>query len=191
MPSDEFIDCVNKTTPDPRDKYIVDDILRDRDYRWELNYYHDYRKTSYDLVVCRTKLAIEELKTSIQEYETTLKKIDDDTDRSRLEPTDEKFKKLSAKDKERMNKDYAIAIDGLNSAGPLLEELTQDLMKYEIKQYAELTMGQILRRIRNEFRFNKDMDYLTRGVTFAMEHSYKLRGEVREPYVEKVDLSAW
>ena len=189
---DQFHQVVYRTEPDERDEYIVADILRDRDYGWKLNYYSPNEKPAWTIPVIRSRTKIEQLKTNIVKHQTILAKIDEDTDCSRLEPTNEKYKKLTYKDKEEMNRLYALAIDTINEDNNSLEEMLNIHRKNEINEDVEIKRTELLRRIRNEFRSNNDLDYLKRAVTWTVEYTEKLRGFPRNPFIEKTTtLSAW
>lgn len=189
---DTFYKVVSATEPDERDEYIVQDILRDRDYGWKLNYYSPTEKPSWTIPVIRGRLKIDQVKANIVKHQTILAKIDEDTDCSRLEPTNEKYKKLTHKEKDEMNRLYALAVDTINEDNNNLEELINELRKNEINECVEITRTQFLRRIRNDFRSNRDIDYLKRAVTWVVEYTEKLRGCPRGPIIDKkTSLSAW
>ena len=189
---DIFHKVVSTTEADERDEYIVKDILRDKDYGWKLNYYSPNDKPSWTISVIRSRKKIEHLKANIIKHQTILAKIDEDTDCSRLDPTDDKYKKLTRKEKEEMNRLYAIAIDSINEDNNNLEELINIHRINEINECVEITRTQFLRKIRNEFRTNRELDYLKRAVTWAINYTEKLRGCPRLPVSEEQkSFSAW
>jgi len=183
--------AISAVTPDPRDTYIVNDILRDYSYGGKPNYYADYTKTAWSLEVARIKISIAELEKALKDFDTDLKRVDDLMDRARLIPTDPNYRPISKKEKIDLETKYARAIDGTNEIKPLLPGLNEKLLNAEIQEYAEMRTGETLRRIREDYFRNKDLVALEQGVTWAMEQSYKLRGLTRGPYEEILDLSAW
>ena len=186
-----FKSLISRVIPDPRDAFIVKDIMRDYAYGGKLNYYADYKKTAWSLEVVRTKISIAEIEKTLQQYEIDIRNVDERIDRSRLPPTDDKYKLLSKKEKKDLEQTYAQAIDGINELTPSLAELIKDLNDLEIEEFAEMQTGETLRRIRDDYLINKDLDSLRCGVTWAIDQSYKLRGMSRETYVDQIDLTAW
>jgi hypothetical protein len=186
-----FKELISAVTPDPRDAFIVKDILRDYSYEGKPNYYADYKKTAWSLEVVRTKNSVAEIEKALKQYNADLKHVDECFDLSRLPTTDAKYKPLTSKEKKGLEIIYAVAIDGTNELTSVLSGLKTHLIKMEVLEYAEMKTGETLRRIRDDYFINKDLDALRRGVTWAITTSYALRGETREPYVEKLDLTAW
>jgi hypothetical protein len=186
-----FSTLISDVTPDPRDAFIVKDILRDYTYGGKPNYYADYKKTAWSLDVVRAKISIAEIEKTLNQYKSDLKRVDERFDLSRLPTTDEKYKPLTNKEKKDLENTYALAIDGTNELTPILTDLKKDLNKAELQEYAEMKTGEYLRRVRDDYFINKDMDALRKGVTWAVEQGYKLRGQIRDPYVEYLDLTGW
>jgi ATP-dependent Lon protease len=186
-----FSALISDVNPDPRDAFIVKDILRDYSYGGKPNYYADYKKTAWSLDVVRAKISIAEIEKTLNQYEINLRHVDERFELSRLPSTDEKYKPLTNKEKKDLENTYAQAIDGTNELTPILAAIKEELNKAEIQEYAEMKLGEHLRRVRDEYFINKDLDALRKGVTWAVEMGYKLRNQTRDPYVEQIDLTAW
>jgi len=62
MASNFYIDkrsleeIIKSTKPLIQYEFIVKDIIRDRDYRGELDYYKDENNTTYDIIIARTSM---------------------------------------------------------------------------------------------------------------------------------------
>lgn len=186
-----FKELISTVTPDPRDAFIVKDILRDYAYEGKLNYYADYKKTAWSLEVVRTKISIADIEKTLKQYENDLNQVDIRTELSRLPHTDAKYKPLSIKEKKDLEHTYAQAIDGTNELTPILSGLNEHLNKVEVQEFAEMKTGETLRHVRDDYFINKDLDALKRGVSWAIDMGYKLRNQTRNPYVEQLDLTAW
>lgn len=185
-----FDELVVETEPLPQYEHVVKDILRDKAYGWRLNYYADFAKTSWDLPVCRTSMRIRQLETGLKTNKELLVTSEDKIRRSRLDPTDANYLKISKKDLLALNLAYATATDEIVEQTQELEELLPLKEEQLWKQYIEKRTGQTLRQLRNKFQIDGNEDFMRRGVTWAWVYCYKHLGLAQPEY--KPDLmSAW
>jgi hypothetical protein len=173
---------------DNRYESTVQDIYRDMNSNWNLNYYAD-SSTSWDFEVAKTKIEIQNYMDSNKTNEALLQKCKEQLACSRLEQTDKNYIKLNNKQKEDINTKYATAIDVINENNRQLE-LLKPLSKEQIwKQHVERVINTNLKILRDKFRIDGDDDFLRRGVTFTMANCYKMLDIVKP--VHKEETSAW
>ena len=182
-----FDEVVKSTQPDKRFESVVQDIIRDRDYNWSLNYYSD-NTTSWDVDLAKTVESINDIENAIKINKAILANSKEKLVRNRLEPDDKMYLKLSAKAKEDINQSYAQAIDDLNLSTKQLEELKPLKNEQTWKQYVDKMGTCNLRTLRTKFRKDDDIEYLQRGVTVVMTNVYKLMG-VELPTIKPMTCS--
>jgi hypothetical protein len=190
MTSDLYIDkrsideIINSTKPLLQYEFIVTDILRDRDYRWELDYYKDYKHTTYDIIISKTIMENNEFIKIIEENKLIIDKT-----RDIIEKSNKNDKKINLKD---LNTKIEDSIDIINNLENLIKKNNKLLEEYKWLQFIELNETKHLRMLRNKFQIYNDIDYLRRGVSWICSYSERLRGnKVDESYVPKKDTSAW
>jgi hypothetical protein len=185
-----FEELVQGTAPMPQYEYVVKDILRDKAYDWRPNYYADYAKTSWDLAVCRAAIRIKELEAGLKANKELLASSQTKIQRSRLEPTDKNYLKISKKEHQAIDLAYATATDEIGEQTQELEELLPKQDEQLWKQSIERRTGMTLRQLRNKFQIDGDEDFMRRGVTWALSYSYKQLGLAQPEYKPDL-LSAW
>jgi len=179
-PIDEII---NASKIYPQYEFIVNDILRDRDYGWTLDYYKGDNTTSYDVIIGRTKMEINDYNKYIVENKLSIDKARDLIDKN---------KKLKKNEIDDLNKKIENAIDSINDFNNLIKKNESLLEEYKWLQFVELHKERHLRMIRNKFKMNRNLEYLRKGVSWICSYTDKLRGiPVDESYVLKEDNSAW
>jgi len=183
-PIDEII---NSTDIIPQYEFIVNDIIRDRDYGWTLDYFKGDGTTTYDTIIYKTKKEISECMKEIVENKLLIDKSRDSI---------EKNKKLKQIDIDNLNKKIEIAIDNINELNNMIKKEEKILKDYEWLQFVEISQERSLRMIRNKFQMNGNLEYVRRGVSWACSYAEKLRGNTiaglpKPPYIQKVDNSAW
>jgi hypothetical protein len=182
-------ELIAETEPLAGYDFIVRDIQRDRDYGWTLNYYNDWAKTSYDVVICRSEMAIREATKSIAQNNGLMDTLSTEIAQAKLDPKNAKYKKMTVKVMEAKQLAVASALDDIAEAERTITSETAALEKHKWGQYVEKWLYSHLREIRNTYRIKADEDYLRRGVTWACSYADKLAGrEYKEPVS---DNSAW
>jgi len=168
-----FNDHVNSTIPDSRFDSTVNDILRDKASGWNFNYYSD-KNTSWDSDLAHTNDTINRLKQTIKTNETLLDKCKHQLACNRLEPKDKNYAKLSAKQQQDLNQVYAQTIDDLTIYKNELNELlpVQSMQKWN--RYVDQMSNANLRKLRNKYQIDSDLEFLKRGVTWILTYTYKL-----------------
>ena len=174
--------------PDNRYESTVQDIYRDMNSNWNLNYYLE-SSTTWDFDVAKTKMEIQTCMDAVKTNESLLQKCKDQLAGSRLEPTDKNYIKLNNKQKEDISSKYATAIDIINESNRQMETLKPLLKEQAWKQHVEYVTSTNLRMLRNKYKIDYDDDFLRRGVTFTMANCYKMQ-DTEKP-VQKEDTSAW
>ena len=191
MASNFYIDkrsleeIIKSTKPLIQYEFIVKDIIRDRDYRGELDYYKDENNTTYDIIIARTSMEnndyikfIEENKLLIDKTREVIEKYNNNNN-----------KKINLKE---LNTKLEDAIDMINNLDILIKKNNKLLEEYKWFQFIEKNQTRNLRIIRNKFIIDNDLDYLKKGVSWICSYSERLRGnKVDESYVPKEDISAW
>jgi hypothetical protein len=194
MASDLYIDkrsldeIIKSTKPLIQYEFIVTDILRDRDYRWELDYYKDDNQTTYDIIIARTNKENNDYMKFIEENKLLIDKT-----RDIIEKNNKNDKKIDKKiNLKELNTKIEDAIDMISNLNILIKKNNKLLEEYKWLQFIEFNETKNLRVLRNKFQIYNDLDYLRKGVSWICSYSEKLRGnKVDESYVPKEDLSGW
>ena len=173
---DSYIDnrsmdeLVSSTEPNEKYDFIVEDIFRDKDYGWQLNYYNDFN-TSYDSQIARLNAETKECKADIESNTKLLEKIDADVKNARANPS---TKHLQNQAKISLSL-YAGAVDAIAEDNRTLEKNAFTLENLTWLQYVESSQTKSLRYFRNKFKKDDDLDYMKRGVTWACSYASVLR----------------
>ena len=205
------------TEPEEGHEWNVEDILRDRDYGWKLDYYHE-KDTSWDVSVSRMQMKIRKCQDDIESNKKILAKLDSDAEKQeqaeqqdlanrkaraeQLEKAKKEsdaakkegdaakkvvipeipyFKKITPTERKRLDQVYAVAKDAINDDTKTMETSENLLKDYLWYQHVEKCKTATLRRIRNKFRNDGDLDFMRRGVTWVNNYSSKLFGEFKDP----------
>lgn len=161
-------------TTEPNEKYdfIVDDICRDKEHDWQLNYYDDFN-TSVDAQISRLNVEISECRTDIESNTKLLEKIDTDVKTARANPL---TKHLQKQAKISLSL-YAGATDAIAEDRRTLEKNAIALVHLTWLQFVESSQIKSLRFFRNKYKKDSDLDYMKRGVSWACSYAALLRQE--------------
>jgi len=165
------------TEPQAQWNYIVNDVLRDKKSGWMHNYFSDYNRTSWDVGVALSRSGIAEANEAIETNTNLVATIESAIAKSRLPPTDAKYKALSKKEKAELDRQYAGAMDSINENRRTLIILADRLEEQIWQQYVEMYSSRNLRILRNRFQLDGNIDYLKRGVTWTLKRQYDLLGK--------------
>jgi hypothetical protein len=187
-------ELIAETTPLPLYEYIAQDIQRDKDYGWSLQYYKDWESTSYDMAICRSEMAIREATKTIAQSNTLMDTLSAEIARAKLDPKHAHYKKMTLKVMEAKQLGVASALDDIAEAERTITNENVALEKFKWGQYVEKWRYRNLRYIRNTYQLNGDFEYVRRGVTWACSYADKLLGdqyEARPVFDTTKDNSAW
>jgi hypothetical protein len=191
MASNFYIDkrsleeIIKSTKPLIQYEFIVKDIIRDRDYRGELDYYKDENNTTYDIIIARTSMENNDYIKFIEENKLLIDKTREVIEKN----NNNNNKKINLKE---LNTKIEDAIDMINNLDILIKKNNKLLEEYKWFQFIEKNQTRNLRIIRNKFIIDNDLDYLKKGVSWICSYSERLRGnKVDESYVPKEETSAW
>lgn len=185
-PVDEII---NSTEIIPQYEFIVNDIIRDRDYGWSLDYFKGDGTTTYDVIIARTKMEINDCMKLIVDNKLVIDKTRDLIDNNNKETGKNKKKVI---DINELNKKIEEAIDNISELNNLIKKDEQLLKDYKWLQFVELNQEGHLRRIRNKFQIYGDLEYVRKGVSWICSYTEKLRGNLIDYSIKpKEDTSAW
>jgi hypothetical protein len=185
-PVDEII---NSTEIIPQYEFIVNDIIRDRDYGWSLDYFKGDGTTTYDVIIARTKMEINDCMKLIVDNKLVIDKTRDLIDNNNKETGKNKKKDI---DINELNKKIEEAIDNISELNNLIKKDEQLLKDYKWLQFVELNQEGHLRRIRNKFQIYGDLEYVRKGVSWICSYTEKLRGNLIDYSIKpKEDTSAW
>lgn len=196
-----FEELVNASTPDDSYNFVIDNILRDKDSGWILNYYKSDGKSSCDAEISRMNLEIVELTANITTNEKLLQKINDNIknaseknrqialDRVQSATKEEKVVKpvisqLEFKNNlvETWKNQREIAEDEIMVDRKRMNQILNLLPKWEWNRYLELSLESNIQRLRNQFIIDYDEEFLRKGVTWACNYAstnrYNLAGLV-------------
>ena len=177
--------------PDTRYDDVVKLILRDKQNRWNYNYFVHAEKTGWDVAVARSKVAISDCENVLVAQEALLTKTENMIVASRLNPTEKGYVKLGKKELANLDSNYVNATDAINEARCKLSELCPRLEEEKWRQYAGRVLNVHILTIRNRFKLNGDLDLLRRGITWAMTHYYKLTRQSPPPLPDSDSVDAW
>ena len=188
-PVDEII---NSTKIIPQYEFIVNDIIRDRDYGWSLDYFKGDGTTTYDVIIARTKMETNDYMKLIVDNKLIIDKTRDLIDNYNKETGKVKGKEKNKIDINELNKKIEEAIDNISEFNNLIKKNEVLLKEYKWLQFVELNQEGHLRRIRNRFQIYGDLEYVRRGVSWICSYSEKLRGNNIDYSIKpKEDTSAW
>jgi hypothetical protein len=201
MNSDLFIEkrsieeLIEETKVDEQYNYIVDDILRDMEYNWRLEYYKDDGQNSYNISVYTTQSICKELENEIKADEDIIKKLDIDITQARLPKTDPNHIKATKSDIVKWDKQYVQAQENIYNNTKLIAEKKELLEKYIWNQYLEDRLRRSLRWLRGRFMFERNYEFLKKGVTWTLKYDKKLRRDTDVDQYKSEDVvysnSSW
>lgn len=185
MPNDDYIDnrsfneLVAATTHDEKYDFIVENILRDKQNGWRLNYYKSEGTSSCDAEICRMNGEIISRTNNIANNEKLLTSIDTNI----KEAGSKKVKKPQL---EAWDKQYVLAEEDIAYDKARIQELKSLLLKWQWNRYLELSTENAIQRCRNRFMRDFDKESLKKGITMACSYNeknrYKLIDDDYYPY---------
>ena len=146
----------------------MENILRDRDYNWTLNYYKSDERSSCDPEISRMTLEIKERSSNIELNEKLKITLDENINTA----AGKKIKKtlLEAWDKQYVQADEDILLDTNR-----IEVLQNRLLKWQWNRHLELGLESSLQRVRNRFMIDCNEELMRKGVTWACSYAEKNR----------------
>jgi hypothetical protein len=204
-----FEDLVNASHVDDAYDSVVDNILRDRDNGWALNYYKPTKNSSYDAEIARMNLELNDLNANVAINEKTIQKIVDNikyaSQKNKIIAKD-RVMRATIKDEmgvetkwgqeaaeantshlefkgdlvEKWKSQRNTAEDEIRIDMRRIKEIRALLPKWEWNRYLELSLESNLQRIRNQFVIDHDEEFLRKGVTWACNYAYKNRYTLSE-----------
>ena len=169
-----WAESVRQTEPNPKYEHVIENILRDKADGWKHDYYRE-TSTSFDAHVGRAHAEVQRYKVVIKKWEIALEKIMSAIENSQLEASHPKFKKMSPKEVEELEKEYSEAYTIKCQQMVLLDGAEQVCQDLTWKQYTERKRLSLIQGLRNTFMMNADEDYLRRGVTWVENYCTKER----------------
>jgi hypothetical protein len=195
-----FEELVTDTTPDDSYDFVIDNILRDRDNGWTLNYYKPSRNSSCDAEIARINQEIIECTTAIAVNQKLVTKIEEN-----IKNASQKNKKIAVdramrsaiKDEmgvetkwgqeaaeadtshlvfksdlvEKWKNQRNTAEEEIRIDTRRLKEIKSLLPKWEWNRYLELSLESNIQRLRNQFVIDHDEEFLRKGVTWACKYA--------------------
>jgi hypothetical protein len=191
-----FEEIVQNVVPDEAYNYVVDTILHDKKQNWSLDCFKPDGKSIQDVKIARMSAEKAKCDSAVKANGLLLEVLAENIRCARLHPTDKNYKKakpieISNWDKAYVQAEEDIMLDSKESC--LLTDLIADR---EWNRYLELFSGGYLWLARNKFRYDNDMDFLKRAVTWACNYQKKsyihMDGQT-EPDRSSlgISLSAW
>ena len=199
-----FDELVNDSKPDSSYDFVVDNILRDRDSGWTLNYYKPTKNSTCDAEIARMNLEINDRNTNIATNEKLIQKIDDNikfasitnkiiaVDRARratikaevgvetkwgedyAEP-DVSRKEFKGDLVEKWKNQRITAEDEIHIDKLRIKEIQILLPKWEWNRYLELSLESNLQRLRNQYAIDYNEEFLRKGIAWACKYAYTNR----------------
>ena len=173
-------DALLQTTAHEEYYHLVLDIIRDKESMGSHDYYSEYNRTTLDLLLARLYnkkgMLIETCKNNRGLIEKLLKNIEC----SKKHPGEKDFRKASARDIEKWNtecmtlqQDYIDFKGSLEKIIPLIEDI-------EFNRYLERGQRNTMKYLRDKFFNDGNVEYLEKGITWAVE--YETRHRVKVDY---------
>jgi len=163
-----FEEQVASTIPNSKYDYVIENILRDKEYGWSLNYYKPDGKSSYDVGIARMTNEIKELTANIVTNEKLMKTLDQNISNS-------SHKKIQKSQLETWDKQFVLAEEEIRNDTHRIQEIQNLLPKWEWNRYLELGRESSLQHVRNSFMIDNNMEQLAKGVTWACSYDSKHR----------------
>jgi hypothetical protein len=156
----------------PKYGHIVENILRDKENGWKMDYYRD-TSTGYDMHVGRAQGEAQNHKSQIKKYEGQLNKITQTLEASKTAVPG--VKKLSAKAAAALEEEYIEIYKMKCEQMICLDAAEKNRRGFEWQQFLQRKRLTLLQALRNDFVLKGDADYVRRGVTWIEEYIRKLR----------------
>jgi len=174
---------------DQRFEHIVRDILRDKESKWSHNYYANPLSHYYkDVVKYRTSVSI--MQQTINTNNKTLRELDLQIKKSKLNPKDPDYKPLKKAELEKIDATYTeVAKENIY----LYDDLNNDkheLNKYTYLDYIYSRTNKNIYALRNKFQIDGDLDHLRKGITLTFLRQY-IDLNLPLPDLPKQSFSAW
>ena len=198
--SRSFEDLVNASTPDDAYDSIVDNIMRDRDSGWTLNYYKPTKNSTYDAEIARMNLEMNDLNTSVGINEKLIQKVDDNIKFASVvnkKIAVDRFNRATIKAEKgvetKWGEDYAepdvshkefkgdlvekwksqrnTAEDEIRIDRRRIKEIQALLPKLEWNRYLELSLESNIQRLRNQYVIDYNEEFLRKGITWACNYA--------------------
>lgn len=200
-----FEKAVLATTALPSYSNVVQIVLRDEKYDWKFDYFKPDGKSSYDVRIGRLKISKWETEANIKSNEQLLVTLDKNIKAARLPPNHADYKKAKPADVSLWDKQYVQAEEDLMLDRKHLVDLNELIEQWTWNQYLEVGRMNSLWRLRTKYKYDHDLEFLEKGVTWAFEYEKKHKHFVdlgpegnasRNAYEEwhnnrSDDISAW
>jgi len=168
---------IRMTEPISSYEETVENILRDKAYRWSLDYYKETEKTSVDLALDRAMIPLRRMAVALASAKTA-KETATKVHKEAKETLTISNMKLSAQKK--AEQEYEAAEKVLDDAERLeafleyelqvLEE-SEELHILKLKQFVERFRARSFRNLRNRLQKDGDVDYMRRAVTWTFQYT--------------------
>jgi len=184
-----FQEHINTVEPDQRFEHIVRDILRDKESKWSHNYYANPLSHYYkDVIKYSTSVAV--MQQTINKNNKTLRELDLQIKKSKLNPKDPDYKPLKKAELEKIDATYTeVAKENIY----LYDDLNNDkreLNKYTYLDYIYSRTNKNIYTLRNKFQIDGNLDHLRKGITLTFLRQYADL-DLPLPQLPKNSFSAW
>ena len=183
-----FEEIVMSTTALPAHANIVADILRDKKNDWNYNYFKPDGQSSHDAELYRMIAEKQERDANIKTNVSLVETLDKHIKCARLLPTDKDYKKAKPAEITNWDRQYVQAEEDVLTDTKRSAELEGLIQKWSWNRYLELGRERTLWRLRTKFKYDNDLDFLERGVTWASE--YELKQRYKLDFGEKINAAA-
>jgi hypothetical protein len=156
---------IQETEVNPKYSYLVEDILRDKEYDGKLNYFAPSNSSSYDIILGKLRLKEDALKKTITENQSNMDKLIEE-----LSNMNSKGKKKNEAESTLLKLQEAYV--NMKSS---LENISDLINKCEINQYAEKEYMIRMRILRDKYLFDDDIVFLEKGISWVIEYTDKMR----------------
>jgi hypothetical protein len=172
-------DTIKSITPEPQYMYLARDIQRDCESKMRLRYYEDTGRTSWDSTVAETLGLVAKCREEIAKCENDLSSQKTNLQRIKTQvkagSLDLRTGKKQIAEMEAMS---AASMSSICEWKQSMFDAQENLPRFQWLQFVEGWQNNHLLSLKFNYRQNKDIEYLERGVTWVVQEAAKMRKRV-------------
>jgi hypothetical protein len=172
-------DTIKSITPEPHYMYIARDIQRDCESKMRLRYYEDTGRTSWDSTVAETLGLVAKCREEIAKCENDLSSQKANLQRIKTQVKEGSLDLRTGKKQiAEMEAMSAASMSSICEWKQSMFDAQENLPRFQWLQFVESWQNNHLLSLKFNYRQNKDIEYLERGVTWVVQEAAKMRKRV-------------
>ena len=172
-------ETIQSITPEPHYMYIARDIQRDCESKMRLRYYEDTGRTSWDSTVAETLGLVAKCREEIAKCENDLSSQKANLQRIKTQVKEGSLDLRTGKKQiAEMEAMSAASMSSICEWKQSMFDAQENLPRFQWLQFVESWQNNHLLSLKFNYRQNKDIEYLERGVTWVVQEAAKMRKRV-------------